>query len=386
MQKMQLPFLTYALNKDGNLVHIDEVNNGIKCACYCPHCRAPLIAKNAGTQRNHHFAHTNVQECEGAFESSLHLLAKEILQEAGMIMLPLSIIDDFPSGAVHIHDVEVEKWDERYGIRPDAEGIMDNGERLLIEIYVSHKVDYKKRKIIIDNHLKCIEINLNRYFQSEKNVLDEAKLKEFLIDTDKEREWIIPIPVVGSETGLGLHSQAMENTVTIPTNLLFRYSEYHFNSGRYVDNPAAASPLAGRTVVYSSEDASVATVDASGRITAVGVGTTRIKAFVPAKTSGSTVYRSATDWCNVTVKFFKKTTPKTISNRPVEHMSDLLKDYLNSTPTSLGKNPLNLIDDCTFSSPLCDSCKCFCQHLCKRVKESICEWFRTGIIPPEFIR
>ena len=132
-----------------------------KCGCHCPHCNAPLYAKNTGQIREHHFAHAHGLECEGAYESSLHLLAKEVLQETGRIMLPQSISSTFPSGLVRIHNVEVEKWDERYGFRPDVEGVMDNGERLLIEFLVSHKVDGKKRQIIVDNNLKCIEIDIN---------------------------------------------------------------------------------------------------------------------------------------------------------------------------------------------------------------------------------
>lgn len=181
-------FLTYALDEGGALVHVDDVAKGAKCACHCPHCDAPLYAKNAGTQREHHFAHAHGHECEGAYESSLHLLAKEILQETGRIMLPRSNGGHFPTGSVRIRNVEIEKWDDYYGIRPDAEGIMDNGERLLIEFYVSHKVDGKKRQIIVDNHLKCIEIDIN--YQA----LDKAELKEFLTGTDEDRKWIVSMP------------------------------------------------------------------------------------------------------------------------------------------------------------------------------------------------
>lgn len=181
-------FLTYALDESGALVHVDDVAKGAKCACHCPHCNAPLYAKNAGTQREHHFAHAQGHECEGAYESSLHLLAKEVLQETGRIMLPQSNGSNFPTGSVRIHNVEVEKWDKRYGIKPDAEGVMDNGERLLIEFYVSHKVDGKKRQIIVDNHLKCIEIDIN--YQA----LNKAELKEFLAGTDEDRKWIVSMP------------------------------------------------------------------------------------------------------------------------------------------------------------------------------------------------
>lgn len=181
-------FLTYALDEGGTLVHVDDVAKGMKCGCHCPHCDAPLYAKNAGRIREHHYAHAHGHECEGAYESSLHLLAKEVLQETGRIMLPASQSGRFPSGLVSIHNIQVEKWDEKYHIKPDVEGIMDNGERLLIEFLVSHKVDGKKRQTIVDNHLKCIEIDIN--YQA----LDKTELKEFLSGSSKDRKWIVSMP------------------------------------------------------------------------------------------------------------------------------------------------------------------------------------------------
>ncbi len=181
-------FLTYALDESKALVHVDDVAKGNNCKCHCPHCGAPLCAKNAGQWREHHFAHVHGHECEGAYESQLHLLAKEVLQETGRIMLPPSNNGYFPSGSVRIKNVEIEKWDDRYGIRPDAEGIMDNGDRLLIEFYVSHKIDGKKRQIIIDNRLKCIEIDIN--YQA----LDKVELMDFLSNSDKDRNWIVSMP------------------------------------------------------------------------------------------------------------------------------------------------------------------------------------------------
>lgn len=181
-------YLTYALDDNNKLVHIDDVCNGTACACHCIHCKAPLCAKNSGIQREHHFAHAKGHECEGAYESTLHLLAKEILTETGKIMLPPSRDRLFLSGCVRIHNIEIEKWDDKNKIRPDVEGILDNGERILIEFYVSHKIDSKKRKIIVTNHLKCLEIDIN--YQA----LNKAELKDFLINSSEDRRWIVAQP------------------------------------------------------------------------------------------------------------------------------------------------------------------------------------------------
>ncbi|MBO7563085.1 MAG: hypothetical protein J6T04_09425 [Bacteroidales bacterium] len=190
-------FLTYALDEKEELVYIEDVANGLKCRCHCPNpkCRGTLNAKNAGNIRNHHFAHANGHECKGAFESQLHLLAKEILQETGQIMLPSSDNEGFPSGLVKIHSIEVEKYDKCYDIKPDVEGVMENGERLLIEFRVSHRVTDNKRKTIINNNLKCIEIDIN--YQS----LFKPDLKEFLVGSSRGRKWIVYEPSLPKEEG-----------------------------------------------------------------------------------------------------------------------------------------------------------------------------------------
>lgn len=77
---MKKPYLTYALSAEGKLVHIDSVANGKECRCFCTYCGEPLQAKQ-GAKRKHHFSHLSGTECEAAYESMLHLLAKEKIQE-----------------------------------------------------------------------------------------------------------------------------------------------------------------------------------------------------------------------------------------------------------------------------------------------------------------
>ena len=177
--------LTYALDSNNQLVHVDSVRHGGACLCRCPHCKSPLDAKNAGLVRKHHFAHAHGHyNCEGATESALHIMAKQILQEQGGIMLPESEEGNKPSGYVQIRDVEMEKMDESYRIRPDVEGVMPDWKRLLIEFMVSHKVPEKKRRTIIENGLLCIEIDL-RWFELDKEIL-----REFLTRSSDRRQWI----------------------------------------------------------------------------------------------------------------------------------------------------------------------------------------------------
>lgn len=77
---MKQPYITYALNAKGKLVNVDSVPNGKACGCFCTYCGEPLLAKQ-GAKRKHHFSHLSGTECEAAYESMLHLLAKEKIQE-----------------------------------------------------------------------------------------------------------------------------------------------------------------------------------------------------------------------------------------------------------------------------------------------------------------
>lgn len=196
--------LTHAWDENKVLVHVDSVAKGKDCGCRCPICEYPLSARQ-GQIRASHFAHLNNHDCKGSDETILHQMAKEVLLEEGQLMLPPSS-GDFPSGLVKLFDIKSEIWDEKYRIRPDVEGITENGQRVLIEFYVSHEVKEKKRRIIIDNDLKCIEIDLN--YQN----LDKDEIRVFLTKSSAYRKWIIQKETNRKEKG-GVPSSSNPNPV-----------------------------------------------------------------------------------------------------------------------------------------------------------------------------
>jgi competence CoiA-like predicted nuclease len=73
---------------DNQLKHITEVSNGRACGCVCPKCKRPLEARNNGKIRAAYFAHYNAQECVGATETAVHLMAKQVIVEAKVIKTP----------------------------------------------------------------------------------------------------------------------------------------------------------------------------------------------------------------------------------------------------------------------------------------------------------
>ena len=176
-------FLTYANDTNGKLVHVSKVEKGYKCNCTCPECKSKLMAKK-GNYREHHFAHAHGQNCEGAIETALHQLAKQIIVEAGGVMLPETDDKKRPSGFAILKEIKSEHKDVEYDFIPDVEGIMQDGTRLLIEILVTHKVQGKKHNIIVENNLSCIEIDLT--YQN----LDEKYIRNLLLKRTEHRYWI----------------------------------------------------------------------------------------------------------------------------------------------------------------------------------------------------
>jgi len=73
---------------DGQMMRPEEVANGLACGCVCVKCRRRLVAKQ-GTIIAAHFAHEAEVGCIGAFESSMHAMAKQIIAEALMVRPPM---------------------------------------------------------------------------------------------------------------------------------------------------------------------------------------------------------------------------------------------------------------------------------------------------------
>lgn len=182
-QSNQKPHLTYALNADGKLIHIENVSTGLACKCYCPHCRCELIAKNSGNYKVHHFAHSKGSDCIGAKESALHKMAKDILQEHKLIMLP-SIQQNGTNEPTTFNKVDIEVFDKELSLRPDCIGYTNNGNIIWVEFKRTHEVDVKKTTKIISAQIDCVEIDLNSC------ELDLIKVKDFIETSNEKRKWI----------------------------------------------------------------------------------------------------------------------------------------------------------------------------------------------------
>lgn len=191
------PLLTYGLSIHG-LKHISEVPNGKKCGCVCPNidCRKPLIARNRSSEfKEIHFAHAPGADCGSAYESALHLLAKEVFRELGEIRIPDYHYDynNWNSASLFKHgelvkfdSIEIEKEIkecQRVIVKPDAVGLKGN-RKLYIEFANSHFVDEIKREKLRMLNLPTIEVDMSTA------ICDRDYLKNFLLANSRDKYWI----------------------------------------------------------------------------------------------------------------------------------------------------------------------------------------------------
>lgn len=193
----------------GEIVNINEVANGLKCNCLCPHCNVKLIAKTEGKKKKPHFAHyeDSNRECNAskANESALHKMAKDIVLEEKAfripalkipkknipLNLPLEISAQLPNDYTHkkaqkiaFDYVELEKQYSNF--QPDIVGFKADG-KLFIEIAVTHFVDDKKAESVAKMGISMVEVDLSQFIDVP---ISKEKLKENLLESDELKKWI----------------------------------------------------------------------------------------------------------------------------------------------------------------------------------------------------
>ncbi len=187
--------------QNGSIVHIDKVKNGIACNCICPSCEAPLIAVNRiGNKRINHFKHQSKTGCNNSYETALHYLAKEIIQETKQLIVPdvyydLSSLAQSYYNTYQKSDRRVKKSILRFdkveleknlsSFRPDLKCYIGN-KVLLIEIAVTHFIDEYKRGKVLKNQTPLLEIDLSEF----EREIHKEKLTEILNGAINNMKWI----------------------------------------------------------------------------------------------------------------------------------------------------------------------------------------------------
>ena len=212
MQLQKEQYHQYALNKNNELIFINDARKE-DGPYICPNCKEPLIVKNNGKIRQHHFAHKSGSEC--CWESYLHKCAKCLLKQRfdknEKFEISYSVTNHCPK-----YDVcELAKfnyWKECNGefvYKRDLKQIYDtceiergyngfigdvklsnsqdsNKEPMFLEVLVEHKCSDKK----INSGLKMIEIEVNSFEDVFKPICDQnINITFYNFDRDLHKIW-----------------------------------------------------------------------------------------------------------------------------------------------------------------------------------------------------
>lgn len=176
---------------NGNLVHVSQVNKGLSCDCICPYCKSTLIAKK-GKQNSYHFAHYKSSDCGNGYETALHILAKDILKETTKILGPDVYIGasniKLPTMSINYDTVMLEY--KLNNIIADLV-VLKNNKPLIIEIFVTHKIDDIKFNKIKELNLSTLEIDLSKL----DRVISKNELRDILLYDTKHKKWIYNKPL-----------------------------------------------------------------------------------------------------------------------------------------------------------------------------------------------
>lgn len=200
----------FGLDPSGRLVFVGEVPRGLACQCRCVVCSEPLIARQ-GAVREHHFAHVSGREpCDVGYESLLHRYAKQVIQTAGGLIVPVDRgiaetlgmhFDANPATRLELVDIEVEKGIQK--LRPDLLGHTDQGLAIAIEVAYSSFCDPLKVAQFAQLRLPALEIDLRAFTQEgfepeavRKAVIDEYRSKAWLwpnLPTERIADFVTPV-------------------------------------------------------------------------------------------------------------------------------------------------------------------------------------------------
>lgn len=186
--------LIYGMRGD-MLIHIDDVPSGLTCDCVCPHCKVALIARK-GEIRRHHFAHHSTKAaCEHGYQTTLHMMAKDILSKCAMLAIPpiratankTQFILNWGKD-IKIDSVQLEK--KVSNIIPDV--IIKHEHKgkyyeLLVEIVVTHDIDEYKLQKIRALDIATLRIDLTSY--DDRN-LSYLELEDVILRQSSKKSWV----------------------------------------------------------------------------------------------------------------------------------------------------------------------------------------------------
>lgn len=167
----------FGIDQYGKLVLAADVARGLACNCKCPSCSERLVA-NKGKSRSAYFSHDAGTDCGRGIESAMHLLAKEIVLEAGQLAIPsltvrsCSTMREIPPlvksiipvrSKIKVSDVELECPIQ--SMIADCLVTSVGGKRLIVEIKVTHAVDDIKKAKLEEAKISAVEYDFGSLYR-----------------------------------------------------------------------------------------------------------------------------------------------------------------------------------------------------------------------------
>lgn len=157
----------YAIDNQGLIVYINEVDSQNKSQYKCIECNSDMIART-GEINKWHFAHKNIENCSG--EGYLHKLAKRVFFENKAMQIIsykefiFPMLNDSKGNLADVFDIwEYEKTIDKYR----ADILLSSSKhdyKVMVEIRVTHGSSYEK----LSSGIPIIEIKINGQEDIEK--------------------------------------------------------------------------------------------------------------------------------------------------------------------------------------------------------------------------
>lgn len=185
--------------REDELLHISQVDRGLKCNCRCPGCKAELVAKK-GEVNAHYFAHRAKSDCTYKPETAIHDYAKRLIAQQLAFTTPALhvIVKDDNYGlwveeSLPGKDHTVLSGDLELGymeVVPDVQLLTDGG-LLFVEIAVTHFIDRDKRSKLRRYGIPTVEIDLSSIAldapieEIDQSVLSRMSLRKWAFHPDE---------------------------------------------------------------------------------------------------------------------------------------------------------------------------------------------------------
>lgn len=186
----------FGLDKFNLLRHVSEVERGLACDCRCVVCQEPLVARQ-GDVREHHFAHaSNREPCVSNHESLLHHYAKQLIEMAGYITVPMPQAVATHLGvdpAVPVMRLSrfssIEAEVSLGPVRPDLLVTTAEGVTFAIEVAYSSFCDLVKIGEFRAQGLPVLEIDLSRFTPEQ---FDADDVQHAVLNAIDQKSWLWP--------------------------------------------------------------------------------------------------------------------------------------------------------------------------------------------------